>query len=346
MPPSSNYDMIPKLMITTHGKWNVPRNSANGHPKFTLPYNVRIMYATGMGVVNYLDQTLATRIDNEYRKKNGYGMRKINKFKKDLRSLDIYGCCDALACKDNRRNSNPIIKQVLEEEKEDSNSENRAYAKEFLDHTDEPYRITSKRKGVTMPLKTHEINSNEFGIDEEGYANRNYKNINDNRVILYIPGREPIDILYNWDKVNKDEPYITAKLRTQSIAITFKEILMRVKNICADLGIEITDLDIIDLSCNITTDIYGVKAPSDPLYRTEYINKLRKMVFGDDEILSSSSSSLNEGKGLFDMFMTKWMQPTVKSKSKSKSKGKTRKNPQKKPHKNRKKSRRSYVEKL
>ena len=118
------------------------------------------MYATGMGVVNYLDQTLATRIDNEYRKKNGYGMRKINKFKKDLTSLDLYGCCDALACKDNRRNSNPIIKLVLEEEKEDSNSENRVMAKEFLDHTDEPYRITSKRKGVTMPLKTHEIISN------------------------------------------------------------------------------------------------------------------------------------------------------------------------------------------
>ena len=69
MPDLSDYDMIPKLMITTHGKWNVTSNYAGGPPTFTLPYNVRIMYATGMGVVNYLDQTLANRINNEYRKK-------------------------------------------------------------------------------------------------------------------------------------------------------------------------------------------------------------------------------------------------------------------------------------
>ena len=43
---STEHNSTPKLMITTHGKWNVPRNSSKGHPMFTLPYNVRIMYAT------------------------------------------------------------------------------------------------------------------------------------------------------------------------------------------------------------------------------------------------------------------------------------------------------------
>ena len=330
------YDMIPKLMITTHGKWNVPRNSSKGHPTFRLPYNVRIMYATGMGVVNYLEQRLANRIHIEYKEK-GYGLRKINKFKKDLRSLDLYGCCDALACKDNRRNSAPIIREKMEEEKYDSDPEIRIMAKEFLDHTDEPYRITSKKKGDVMPLKTHEISSSEFGVDDEGYANRDYTNINDNRVILYIPGRDPIDVLYNWDKINNDEPYITAKLRTPNVTITFKEILIRVKNICAKLGIEMTDLDIIDLSCNVTTDIYGEKAPQDPQKRVEYINTLRDMIFGEDEILSSSSSSSssdNEEDAGFLSMLTNWWNPKPKQTKKIAKKQRN------------KKTRRSYASKL
>jgi hypothetical protein len=342
MSNSNDYDVVPKLMITTHGKWNVPRNSSKGHPKFKLPYNVRIMYATGMGVVNYLDQTLANRINKEYRKKNKYGMRKINKFKKDLRSFDLYGCCDALACKDNRRNSAHIIRQVIEDENDDDyDSNNREDAKEFLDHTDEPYRITSKKIGSTMPLKTHEISIDEFGVDSDGYANRDSFNLNDNRVILYIQGRDPIDILYHWDKLNNDEPFISAKLRQPNIQITFEEILARVKDICEKEGIVLTDLDIIDLSCNVTTDVFGVKAPSDPAKRAVYINTLRDMVFGDDEIsssssLSSSSSSSNNNKdiGFFAMLLESYRNPRKKQ-TKKKTAAKSRRSYAK--------SRRSYA---
>lgn len=331
------YDMIPKLMITTHGKWNVPRNSSKGHPTFTLPYNVRIMYATGMGVVNYLDQTLANRINNEYKKKSKYGVRKINKFKKDLRSFDLHGCCDKLACKDNRRNQAPLIKEIIEIEEEDSDSEKRDDAKEFLDHTDEPYRITSKKIGSTMPLKTHEITNDEFGVDSDGYAIRDMSNINDNRVILYIPGRDPIDVLYNWDTINfDDKPYISAKLRQPNIQITFEQILARVKEICEKEGVALTDLDIIDLSCNVTLDVHDMKAPRDPQKRVEYINTLREMVFGEDEILSSSSSSSynEEDKGFFSMLTSNWNPKPKQTKKYAKKQQKYNK------------TRRSYASKL
>jgi hypothetical protein len=320
MTSKMEYDMIPKLMITTHGKWNVPRNSSKGHPTFRLPYNVRIMYATGMGVLNYLDQTVANRINNEYKRKRKYGVRKINKFKKDLRSLDLHGCCDKLACKDNRRNAGQLIKEVIEIEEEDSDSEKREYATEFLDHTDAPYRITRKQKGAIMPLKTHEIVSSEFGIDDEGCANRDNSNINDNVVLLYIPGHKPINVLYNWDIGNpKDKPYISAKLRNKdTITITFKQILLRVKNICGDLGIELNDIDVIDLSCNVTTDIYDEKAPRDPEKRVEYINTLKDMVFGDDEITSSASDN-EEDAGILSMLTNKW-NPEKKQTKKQKNK--------------------------
>ena len=235
-PSTSKYDMIPKLMITTHGKWNVLKNSDKGHPIFKLPYNVRIMYATGMGVVNYLDQRRPNRINIEYSTKKKSGMLKLKNFKKDLKSLDLYGCCDELACKDNRRNVAPIINEHMEDE-ENSDSSVREMATEFLDHTDEPYRITSKKKGVTMPLKTYEITSNEFVI-KNGVAQLNSEKVYDNRVLLYIPGKDPIDILYNWHIGNPEgKPYIAAKLRRKEISITFKDILLLVKNKCAELGI-------------------------------------------------------------------------------------------------------------
>ena len=125
-----------------------------------------------------------------------------------------------------------------------------------------------------------------------------------------------------------------------TITITFKQILLRVKNICGDLGIELNDIDVIDLSCNVTTDIYDEKAPRDPEKRVEYINTLRDMVFGEDEILSSSSSSSSlssdneEDIGLFSMLLSYW-------KPKSKQTKKYAKKQQKY-----KKTRRSYAPKL
>lgn len=188
-----------------------------------------------------------------------------------------------------------------------------------------------------MPLKTYEITSNEFVI-KNGVAQLNSEKVYDNRVLLYIPGKDPIDILYNWHIGNPEgKPYIAAKLRRKEISITFKDILLLVKNKCAELGITITDLDIIDLSCNVTMDNDNVKAPYDPHKRVEYINTLREMVFGDDEILSSSSSSSDneEDKGFFSMLTSHW-NPKTKPKSKQ-----TKKRAKKQQNYNR--SRRSYA---
>jgi hypothetical protein len=294
---SSSYDDIPKLLITTHGQWKVPTNyKKNGPPTFKLPYNTRIMYATGIGVVNYLEQTVPNMINNELKKKQTkkvkLGLKKLKLLKKDLKSYDLYGCCDDLSCKDNRRNNAPIQRDVQEQEQNSSNSSgDRGDATEFLDHTDKPYRITSKEKGNIMPIKTFSISDDDFGKYEDGTNVRNIKNFNDNRMILYIPGHKPIDVLYNWDKQNKNEPFITVKLNYNRIEITLKTVLERVQKIYDNLGLGLlTDLDLIDLSCNVTQDDNNTKAPKDDGHRAKYINELKTLIFDNDEVLSSSPS--------------------------------------------------------
>lgn len=342
---SSIYDNIPKLLITSHGRWNVPSNyKKKGPPTFKLPYNTRIMYATGLGVVNYLEQSVPNMINNEYNKKRQYGLKKIKEFKKDLRSYDLYGCCDYLACKDNRRLNAPIIREIEEQEQDSSNNtSDRAMATEFLDQSDKPYRITSKLKGDDMPVKTFVISRDEFGKYEDGTNVRDITRLNDNRMILYIPGRDPIDVLYHWNKLNENEPYITAKLRGDNIELTLKTVLERVKKICYDLGIELEELDIIDLSCNVTQDNNYETAPKDTNARAKYVDKLKDMVFGSDEVLSSSptndevlsSSPTNDEEDFFSMI--------IMQSSKVNKNTKTRVN--KKSQNTVKKTRRSYIRK-
>ena len=56
-----------------------------------------------------------------------------------------------------------------------------------------------------------------------------------------------------------------------------------------------------------------MKAPSDPAKRAVYINTLRDMVFGDDEISSSSSSSNNNKDiGFFAMLLESYRNPRKK----------------------------------
>jgi hypothetical protein len=327
----SSYDNIPKLLITCHGKWNVPVNyKKKGHPTFKLPYNTRIMYATGMGVVNYLDQTVPNMINKEYKKNSQYGLKKIRKFKKDLKSFDLYGCCHNLACKDNRRLNAPTLRDIQEQEKDSDNSDDsRADATAFLDNCDKPYRITSKKKGNDMPIKSFSIMSEDFGKYDDGTNVRDITNLNDNRIILYIPGHLPIDVLYHWGKHNENEPYITAKLNNSNIELSLKTVLERVKIICSNLGIDLKDLDIIDLSCNITLDYSNETAPKDINAREKYTNKLKDLIFGEDEVSSSSSEEENVD---FSSMLSQYPSSNKKT-------------PKKKKQNSTKKTRREYIRK-
>jgi hypothetical protein len=217
---------------------------------------------------------------------------------------------------------------------------------EFLDNSDEPFRIASKVKGDDMPVKTFAISKSEFGKFDDGTKVRNNINLKDNRMILYIYGREPIDVLYNWDQTNdNNEPFATAKLRTtDSIEITLEAVLKRVEKIMKNLGIDLINLDIIDLSCNITVNKRNELAPRDGNERSEYINKLKLIIFGNDEISSSSvlslqlsqSSSNTNVLGLFSMLSSMWN--NVTNNTTKKNKRKVKKKVQSEP-----KSRRSYV---
>jgi hypothetical protein len=165
-------------------------------------------------------------------------------------------------------------------------------------------------------------------------------------MILYIYGREPIDVLYNWDQTNdNNEPFATAKLRTtDSIEITLEAVLKRVEKIMKNLGIDLINLDIIDLSCNITVNKRNELAPRDGNERSEYINKLKLIIFGNDEISSSSvlslqlsqSSSNTNVLGLFSMLSSMWNNVTNNTTKKNKRKVKKKVQPEPK-------SRRSYV---
>jgi len=348
-----SYDLVPKLLITTHGKWTIPDNYLAGPETFKLPCNTRIMYASGMGIVNYLNQTVPNMIHKEYQKNktNQYGLRQLKSFKKDLRAYDLYGCCDSLACKDNRRNNAPMLRGILESEKDTGmHYLDKMLITEFLDNSDELFRIASKVKGDDMPVKTFEISKSEFGKFDDGTKVRNIINLKDNRMILYIYGREPIDVLYNWDQTNdNNEPFATAKLRTtDSIEITLEAVLKRVEKIMKNLGIDLINLDIIDLSCNVTLNKRNEIAPINGNERSEYINKLTLLIFGNDEISSSSvlSSQLSQSSsntnvlGLFSMLSSMWNNVTnnITNNTTKKNKRKVKKKVQPEP-----KSRRSYV---
>jgi hypothetical protein len=116
------------------------------------------------------------------------------------------------------------------------------------------------------------------------------------------------------------------------------------------------DLDIIDLSCNITVDHNNQPAPKDPNARALYIDKLKELVFGEDEVLSSSSSSSSsshkieeENVSFFSMLTLNWWSKTTNKKTTNKktTKKKTtnKKTPKRKNQQSTKKTRREYIRK-
>ena len=225
----------PILVITTHGIW---REVATN---FKMPINMNLMRASSTGAPNYLYDKIPgslTKLIETKRKVTRTSRSLIKSIQRELISIDETGCCSALSCAAslNAETARAYVKgayidETDEEEKKDQLNFIRSHA----------YNIVTKQKGMEMVNKSYEIKKSDDGSKL------------DNRMMLYINGRKPVDILRTWkNDAIQSTPADNVKIRKRRvIETTLDEILDILLH-----KYHIKNIIIIDLSCNLT-DLMG-----------------------------------------------------------------------------------------
>jgi len=229
-----NHD-TPILVITTHGVWR------EGNPNFTMPVNMNLMRASSTGAPNYLYDkipgSLAKLIEKK-RKVTRTSRSLIKSLQRELISIDETGCCSTLSCAAslNAETARAQVKSINIDETDETEKKDQI---NFI--RSQAYNLVIKRRGSEMANKSYEINKR----DDQDIKQ-------DNRMMLYINGQKPIDILRTWkNDAFQSTPADNVKIRNRdSIETTLEEILDILFN-----KYNIENIIIIDLSCNLTDTI-------------------------------------------------------------------------------------------
>ena len=256
----------PILVITTHGVWR------EENPHFTMPVNMNLMRASSTGAPNYLYDKIPgslAKLVKEKRKTTRTSKSLIKSLQRELISIDKTGCCSALSCAASL-NAETAIAQVKNANKEETDEEEKKDQHNFI--SSHAYNLVIKRMGENMVNKSYEIHKH----DDSGIKQ-------DNRMMLYINGKTPIDILTTWQNdVLQSTPADNVKMRNRDVIDTTLENIL---DILFD-KYHIDNIIIIDLSCNLTEPIIDTERN-----KRQFIRNINQTLNPNNGTIESSSLS-------------------------------------------------------